>query len=138
MEETADPVALVQSRLLPDPFPRAYDATRARRAVSLKAMRTDEARWRVGFPLFFSLLIRGAASQFWSFTRPLQVMAVNAARSDPPCPEPERVRAAQRREQERAARKKEKRIRRRERREQRSEELRLHEQQGLSSPATSE
>jgi hypothetical protein len=34
--------------------------------------------------------------------------------------------------------KKEKRIRRRERREQRSEEFRLHEQQGLSSPSTSE
>jgi hypothetical protein len=35
-------------------------------------------------------------------------------------------------------RKKEKRIQRRELREQRSEEFRLHEQQGLSSPATSE
>jgi hypothetical protein len=44
----------------------------------------------------------------------------------------------QRREQERAARKKEKRIRRRERREQRSEEFRLRELQGLSSPATSD
>jgi hypothetical protein len=54
-----------------------------------------------------------------------------------PRPEPERARAAQRREQERATRKK-KRIRRRERREQRSEEFRLHEQQGLSSPVTSE
>jgi hypothetical protein len=48
------------------------------------------------------------------------------------------VHAAQRHEQERATRKKEKRIRRRERREQRSEEFRLCEQQGLSSPATSE
>jgi hypothetical protein len=48
------------------------------------------------------------------------------------------VRAAQRQEQERVARKKEKRIRRRERWEQRSEEFRLREQQGLSSPATSE
>jgi hypothetical protein len=47
------------------------------------------------------------------------------------------VRVAQRREQERAARKKEKRIRRRERWEQRSEEFRLREQLGLSSPATS-
>jgi hypothetical protein len=35
-------------------------------------------------------------------------------------------------------RKKEKRIRRRERLEQRSEEFRLREQRGLSSPATSE
>jgi hypothetical protein len=45
---------------------------------------------------------------------------------------------AQWREQEWAARKKEKRIRRRGHREQRSKEFRLHEQQGLSSPATSE
>jgi hypothetical protein len=48
------------------------------------------------------------------------------------------MRAAQRREQERAARKKEKRIRRREHREHRSEEFRLREQLGLSSLATSE
>jgi hypothetical protein len=45
---------------------------------------------------------------------------------------------AQWREQELAAHKKEKRIRQRERREQRSEEFRLREQRGLSSPATSE
>jgi hypothetical protein len=42
MEETADPVALAQSRLLPDLFPREYAATRARCAVNLKAMRTDD------------------------------------------------------------------------------------------------
>jgi hypothetical protein len=48
-----------------------------------------------------------------SFTRPLQVMAMDAARSDPPTPRARaRARAAQRREQERAVRKKEKRIRR--------------------------
>jgi hypothetical protein len=47
------------------------------------------------------------------------------------------VRAAQRWEQERAARKKEKRIWRRGHREQKSEEFRLREQQGLSSPVTS-
>jgi hypothetical protein len=75
----------------------------------------------------------------WTFTHPLQVMAVNAARSDPPMPRARvRVRAAQRREQERAARKKEKGIRRQERWERRSEEFRLRELQGLSSPATSE
>jgi hypothetical protein len=46
MEETVDPVALVQSRLLPDLFPREYAATRARRTVNLKAMRTDDtALW---------------------------------------------------------------------------------------------
>jgi hypothetical protein len=48
------------------------------------------------------------------------------------------ARAAQRWEQERAARKKEKRIQRRESGEQISEEFRLREQQGLSSPVTSE
>jgi hypothetical protein len=42
MEETADPVALAQSRLRHDLFPREYAATRARRAVNLKAMRTDD------------------------------------------------------------------------------------------------
>jgi hypothetical protein len=43
MVDTADPVALAQSRLMPDLFPREYAATRARRAVNLKAMRTDNA-----------------------------------------------------------------------------------------------
>jgi hypothetical protein len=62
---------------------------------------------------------------------------VNAARSDPPTPRAQ-ARAAQRREQERAARKKERGIRRRERREQIDEEFRLREQQGLSPPATPE
>jgi hypothetical protein len=66
-------------------------------------------------------------------------MAVNATRSDPPTPRARaRARAAQRREQERAARKKERSIWRRERRERRTEEFRLCEQQGLSSPGTSE
>jgi hypothetical protein len=69
----------------------------------------------------------------------LQVMDVNAARSDPPTPRAQaRPRATQRQEQERAARKKEWSIRRWERQEQRNEEFRLREQQGLSSPGTSE
>jgi hypothetical protein len=64
-------------------------------------------------------------------------MTMNAVRSDLQTPRARALAcAAQRREQELAARKKEKRIRRRERREQRSEEFRLREQQGLSSPAT--
>jgi hypothetical protein len=33
MTEVADPIALARSRLLPDPFPRAFAATRARRAA---------------------------------------------------------------------------------------------------------
>jgi hypothetical protein len=64
---------------------------------------------------------------------------VNAARSDPPTPRARAAaRAAQRREQEREARRKERMNRRREHREQESEEYRLHEQQGLSPPATLE
>jgi hypothetical protein len=42
MHEEADPVALAQSRLVPDLFPQEYAATRARRAVNLKAIRTDD------------------------------------------------------------------------------------------------
>jgi hypothetical protein len=150
MHEEADPVALAQSRLLPDLLLQEYAATRARRTVNLRAMRVDDAAlWaftmlpegplvsRVPTPLrsFGSWSI----IMIWGFTRPLQVMAVNAARSDPPTPRARaRARAAQRREQERATRKKEWSIRRRERQEQRSEEFRLREQQGLSSPGTSE
>jgi hypothetical protein len=150
MHEEADPVALAQSRLLPDLLLQEYAATRARRAVNLRAMRVDDtALWaftmlpegplvsRVPTPLrsFGSWSI----VMIWGFTRPLQVMVVNAARSNPPTPRARaRVRVAQRREKERAARKKERSIRQRERREQRSEEFRLRERQGLSSPATSE
>jgi hypothetical protein len=54
MEETADPVALALSQLLPDLLPREYTATRARRAINLKAMRTDDvALWS------FSMLPEG-------------------------------------------------------------------------------
>jgi hypothetical protein len=148
MEETSDPVALAQSRLMPDLFPREYAATRARRVVNLRAMRTDDTTLWVFTMLPEGPLVSRVPALLWSFdswsivviwnfTRPLQVMAVNAARSAPPTPRA-RARAAQRQEQERAARKKEKSIRRRERREQRSEEFRLREQQGLSSPGTSE
>jgi hypothetical protein len=60
---------------------------------------------------------------------------VDAARSDPPTPRALAVaRAAQRREQERAARTKERRIRRREHLKQYNEEYRLREQWGLPTP----
>jgi hypothetical protein len=39
MSETANPVSLAHSRLLHDRFPPEYAATRARRAISLKAVR---------------------------------------------------------------------------------------------------
>jgi hypothetical protein len=41
MDEAADPVALSQSRLLPDPFPQEHGATRAQRAINLKADKHD-------------------------------------------------------------------------------------------------
>jgi hypothetical protein len=90
-------MVLAQSRLMPDLFQREYAATRARRAVNLKAMRTDDAAfWAFTMPPEGPLvsrvptLLRSFDSwsivMVWSFTRPLQVMAVNAARSDPPTP----------------------------------------------------
>jgi hypothetical protein len=73
MREEADPVVLAQSRLLFDPLPQEYAATRARRAVNLKTVRNDDvALWSFamlpydplvsGFPPLLSLLIRGASS----------------------------------------------------------------------------
>jgi hypothetical protein len=43
MDEDADPVALAESRLLRDLFPREYAATRARRAIDLRPGRCDNA-----------------------------------------------------------------------------------------------
>jgi hypothetical protein len=42
IHEEADPVALVPSRLLPDLLPQEYAATRARRAIDLRAIRNDD------------------------------------------------------------------------------------------------
>jgi hypothetical protein len=72
IHEEADPVAMAQSRLLPDLLPQEYAATRARHAVNLKAIRNDDvALWSFvmlpygplvsGFSPLFSLLIRGAS-----------------------------------------------------------------------------
>jgi hypothetical protein len=43
MEEDTDPIALAESRLLRDLFPGEYAATRARRAIDLRAGRCDNA-----------------------------------------------------------------------------------------------
>jgi hypothetical protein len=43
MSEYVDPVALAESRLLRDPFPRSYAATRARHAIDLRPRRCDDA-----------------------------------------------------------------------------------------------
>jgi hypothetical protein len=46
MGDTVDPVALAQSRLLLDLLPQEYAATRARRAINLKAIRhSDDDLW---------------------------------------------------------------------------------------------
>jgi hypothetical protein len=46
MTEIADPIALARSRLLPDPFPRAFAATRAWCAIDPKSRRCDHmALW---------------------------------------------------------------------------------------------
>jgi hypothetical protein len=41
MTEDADPIALARSQLLHEHFPREYATTRARRAVNLRTMPTD-------------------------------------------------------------------------------------------------
>jgi hypothetical protein len=43
IHEDADPVTLAQSRLMPDLLAREYAATRARRAIDLRAARSDDA-----------------------------------------------------------------------------------------------
>jgi hypothetical protein len=104
MHEDADPAALAQSRLLPGLFPREYTATRARRAIDLRTGRNDDATlWAFtmlpvgplvsGFPLPLVLLVRGASACLEILPVPLQIRAVNAARSDPPTPGLEHTRA---------------------------------------------
>jgi hypothetical protein len=46
MHEEADPVALAQSRLLPDLLPQEYATTRATRAINLKVIRNDDVALR--------------------------------------------------------------------------------------------
>jgi hypothetical protein len=78
MHEDADPVALAQSRLLPDLFPWEYPATRVRRAIDLRAARNDdEALWAFtmltigplvsGLPPPLVLPVRGISACFEAF-----------------------------------------------------------------------
>jgi hypothetical protein len=65
MDEDANPVALAESRLLQDPFPRYYTATRARRAIDLRAARNDDAAlWA-----FTMLPVGQLVSKFSAFSR---------------------------------------------------------------------
>jgi hypothetical protein len=63
VREDADPVALAESQLLQDLFPREYAATRARRTINLKPWRCDNASlWA------FSMLPVGqSVSEFLDF-----------------------------------------------------------------------
>jgi hypothetical protein len=107
MHEDADPVALAQSRLLPGLFPREYAATRARRAIDLRAARSDDAvLWAFTMlpvcPLVSGALpslvlpVCGMSACFEALPASfvLQIRAVNAARSELPTP---RARARTRR-----------------------------------------
>jgi hypothetical protein len=96
MDETANPVALARSRLVHDRLPSEYAATRARRAINLKAVKkSNDDLWSFVmlpdaplvsglFPLSFILLPCAAATL--TFRPSQQRVAINAARSDPPMP----------------------------------------------------
>jgi hypothetical protein len=65
MDKNADPIALAESRLLPDLFPRDYAATRARRAIDLRAGRSDDAAlWA-----FAMLPVGQSVSKFFALSR---------------------------------------------------------------------
>jgi hypothetical protein len=63
MSEDVDPVALAESRLLRDPFPREYAATRARRAIDLRRGRCDN----VSLWAFAMLPVGPLVSEFLDF-----------------------------------------------------------------------
>jgi hypothetical protein len=75
MYEDADPVAVAQSRLMPDLFPQEYAATRARHAIDLRTGRNDDAAlWAFtmlpvgplvsGLPPPLVLRVRGTSAYF--------------------------------------------------------------------------
>jgi hypothetical protein len=59
MHEEADPVALAQSRLLPDLLPQEYTATRARRTIDLRSVRNDDEGLWAFVMLLFGPLVSG-------------------------------------------------------------------------------
>jgi hypothetical protein len=98
MVEDADPIALVELRLRQDLFPWEYAATHARRVVDLRSCWNDDMSLRVFTmlpvgPLVSGpscppiLLIRGVSTRLKILpVFFLQMVCVNAARSDPPTP----------------------------------------------------
>jgi hypothetical protein len=69
MDEAADPVVLAQSRLLPDPFPQEYAATRARRAINHKAIKHSHNDLWSFVMLPYGPLVSGFLSLIALFTR---------------------------------------------------------------------
>jgi hypothetical protein len=63
MSEDADPIALAESQLLRDLFPREYAATQARRAIDLRAGRCDD----VSLWAFAMLPVGQLVSEFLAF-----------------------------------------------------------------------
>jgi hypothetical protein len=47
MTETADPVTLARSRMLPSPLQREYALTRARSAIDTRLLRSDRSPWEL-------------------------------------------------------------------------------------------
>jgi hypothetical protein len=96
MDETADPVALARSRLVHDRLPPWYAATRARRAINLKAVKnSNDDLWsfvmlldgQLVSGLFpHSFILPPCAAATLTFRPSEQMVAVNAALSDPPTP----------------------------------------------------
>jgi hypothetical protein len=137
MTETADPVALARSRMLPSPLLREYAATRARSTVDTRLLRSDRSLWDLEMLPTGQLVSRILGSVFdfadtSGFLRTSifrsQLVNLRAAKSDPPTPRSHALgRASQQRERERAARKKECAKRHRECHERRNEEYRLRE-----------
>jgi hypothetical protein len=96
MGETAKPVSLARSRLVPDRLPPEYAAMRARRAISLKAVRhSNDDLWSfVMLPdappvsgLFpFSFILPPCVAATLTFRSSQQRVAVNTVRTDLPTP----------------------------------------------------
>jgi hypothetical protein len=141
MTEIADPIALARSRLLPDPFPRAFAATRARRAIDLRSGRCgDDVLWAFEMlptgPLVSGVLDFIPSLAGFSSCRHVLMLCLTPADGES---ERREVRAAHPRsralaraaqQRERVARRRERDARHRERHKQRSEEFRLSEKRG--------
>jgi hypothetical protein len=97
MDKDADPIALAESRLRQDLFPWEYAATRARRAIDLRSSRNDDASLRAFTMLPAGPLVSGpsrplvlpihrASARLEILPVSLQMVRVNAVRSDSPMP----------------------------------------------------